>query len=138
MSGSETQEAGKKRSCAGCPSFLKAGEQVREFLGGRSDPGANICAKFGHILSRKGITAPHERRILQTKAANCSEYGEPRPERPDPNKLSFQVMVPHPDAAFYEETPTDEVRVSRCTMCKHFFQQADIQSEFGWRAGVCG
>lgn len=138
MSGAETQEVNKKRSCAECPSFLRAGEEAREFLGSKSDPGANICAKFGHVLSRKGITIPHERKILQTKAANCSEYGEPRPERPNPNDLGFQVMVPHPDAAFYEMEAGDEVRVRRCTMCVHFFQQDDVRAEFGWQAGICG
>lgn len=139
MSGTETQGGPQqKRSCASCPSFLKAGEEVREFLGTKSDPGANICAKFGHVLSRKGITVPHERRILQTKAANCSEFENPRPERPDPNKLGFQVMLPHPDAAFYTSTTTDEVRVNKCTMCVHFFPQDEVKREFGWQAGICG
>lgn len=137
MSGAETQEEPQKRSCATCPSFLRAGEEVEGFLGG-SDPGANICAKYGHVLSRKGITVPHERKILRIKAAKCPSYGEPRPERPDPNKLGFQVVLPHPDAMMYEATRSDELRVARCTMCVHFFTQEEVRPEFGWKAGICG
>lgn len=134
---SDTQaEAGpaKPRSCADCPSFLTR-DQATEWLG--TDPGAAICAQYGHVMDRAGMTGPHKRKIQRTKAKNCTRFGSEKPELPDPQKLGFSVVLPDIQAMSHAASSLDELEVKSCTQCAFFVQMRDVEAVYGWKAGIC-
>lgn len=134
---SETQaEAGpaKPRSCADCPSFLTR-DEATEHLG--SDPGASICAQFGYVMDRAGMTGPHKRKIQRVKARNCDKYGHNKPSLPDPARLGFSVVLPYPTAMLHQASDLDQLQVKSCIGCSWFTPVNQVQPKFGWSGGVC-
>lgn len=134
---SDTQaQAGpaKPRSCADCPSFLTR-DKATEWLG--SDPGAAICAQFGHVMDRAGMTGPHKRKIQRTKAKSCARFGMEKPEHPDPAKLAFSVAMPIGQAMMHQATALDEMQVKTCVSCSWFTPLNEVQIKTGWTGGIC-
>lgn len=124
-----------RRSCATCPALLRAGKEVTDFL--KTDPGADICSIYGHVLSRAGISKGHQKKIQLDKAKSCPSYGSQRPEVPNPNNLRFEVALPNPDGMTYESTSYDRMQVKTCVECMWWIPPTEVKKKFGWAGGIC-
>lgn len=130
-----TEGVQKPRSCADCPSFLAAGDEATEYL--KSSPGFSTCARFGHVFDSMGMTAPHRRKILREKALKCPEYGEPRPQHIDAQRMQFSVSLPNIDAVTHMASNLDQTTVDSCLKCQWLTPMSHVQRQYGWRAGIC-
>lgn len=129
-----SESTGERRSCVDCPSFLNR-KEASDFL--HADPGTAVCATFGHVMEKKGMSGGHKRRVLRSYAQSCTEYGQPRPERAIPSKMNFTVAMPDPDAMSYESNENDLRRVTNCTSCDWYIASYGVEEVYGWKGGVC-
>ncbi|MEU4066627.1 AAA family ATPase [Streptomyces wedmorensis] len=127
-------ESPEKRSCADCPSFLTR-KETKGFLA--EDAGTAVCATFGHVLEKKGMSRGHASKVLRAYSSDCDEYGKPRPSRPVGSKMSFTVSLPDPTAMLHEATEQDLKKVDSCTACEWYVPEYDVQEKYGWNGGVC-
>src|SRR3954468_5890237 len=125
------------KDCKSCPSFCVAAD-AEAIL--RKDPGADVCTRFGHILSRPDQTESANERVRIAFATPCANHGEARPTFL-PEQLSALVAIGDPFVAAEMATRTqpleDEERPATCTGCKNFIPPPVVKKELGWTLGMC-
>lgn len=124
----------KLKNCIDCPSYLSPAESVNFFGKSVSAP---MCAKFGYVLARPGMTPMQASRAGETQAKNCDFFGRYRPSRAPVNPY-YVVTLPDPDAlTALDNLSQDKIRVTACSMCKNFVSDQVVVEKFGWTAGLC-
>lgn len=121
------------RDCANCPSFLKASEGGKAL--GKSING-DVCGKFGIPLERpSGTTPAQSKKIRETRAAGCSEYGKPAAHRPE--SVNLAVALPDPVIRSAARTEDSINACTSCNMCSAFVGDVYVEEVLGWTAGLC-
>lgn len=123
------------KSCRTCPSFVPA-DEAGTVLGKATQ--ADVCVRFGRILSRPGNTPAQDEGIAVTVAAKCADHGAPRPTgRP---KIAAQVGIGDPIAidrtAKRGPVPAIE-KPNNCTGCVNFVPAPVVRKELGWALPMC-
>lgn len=134
--------------CRSCPSYM-TGTDAAKYIG--KDPGVPVCVRFGHLLAKHGMTPSQAERTSQTMAEGCSDFGNPAPDT-KPDFVTASVAMPLgglPAAVNGISTRAeciDTARVSgyempdapaSCAKCVNFISPGTVQSELGWKAGLC-
>lgn len=128
------QATGAEKSCLDCPSFLSTNSEILAAFG--KTTGANMCARYGHVLGRPKSTPQQNDKTLKLTAKNCPSFGERRPHRPE--QQTFRVFTPDPDALeVLDELHPNKQACSACNMCKNFIKDEVVLDEHGWTAGGC-
>ncbi|HEV7949285.1 MAG TPA: hypothetical protein VGP24_05905, partial [Glaciihabitans sp.] len=83
------------KSCVTCPSYTHEVEAHTVF---DKQFGASLCARFGRVLGRPGMSAEQLDRIAVDIASSCDSHGKPRPSRPVAAEL--KVALPAQTALF--------------------------------------
>lgn len=120
----------EKNSCLTCPSYAKGAEA--SFFG--KSIGVGICKKFGKPIGRMTSDEKEIKKVAETIASSCTEYGNPAPASPNWPQATFQVMFP-----LIEDEPTREnpELVSSCRACRYFIPEQEVVDIFGWASGLC-
>ena len=125
-------------SCESCPSFVKAAD-TGSVLSRPLDQ--DICVRFGHILSRSGVSDAANARTKTVLGEACPNWGHAMPpstERPD--YLVAQVSMGDPVAISVSVTrpPRSEADAPKsCHGCEYFIPAPVVKKELGWNHGLC-
>lgn len=119
------------KSCLNCPSLLPATDA--SFF--RKSIGVPVCAKFGKPIGRISSSNRETENIARQFAANCDEYGKPKPATPNWDEAKFQVTTPDP-ATIGIPRATPEL-VTSCAGCKFFVREDVVAQELGWTSAIC-
>lgn len=121
------------QSCASCPSFLRPEETTSKF---KKSIGAPMCARYGFILGKPGLTKLQEDRLQRAVAKGCEGYGKPMP--PMPERYDHFVVMPDPDARreLDDGNPSKEA-CKTCATCRNYVSDMRVNDELGWSAGIC-
>lgn len=121
----------EERSCFNCPSYLKSEEMTS--LYGRA-VNAPVCAHFGHVMGKPGMSQAQLKEIATKKAEGCPAYGQTPPAVPN---RSLPVMLPDPTTREKMPTPEQMELVGSCMTCRNFIPEEVVTNELGWTAGLC-
>lgn len=121
-------------SCATCPSRLTPDEALVAF---GKDTGVPVCAKFGHMLGKPGVSASRNEKIEEHFAQDCPEFGNPRPT----SMSAPQALVAAPDPVAMMERLNNSIsgllEPTSCSRCKFYVEPRIVKDELGWTFGLC-
>lgn len=125
-------------SCKDCASFLTP-EEARNAFG--KDTVVPVCARFGHMLDKPGVSANRTEKIQQHFAQGCDYATWPKPASM-PDTISALVCAPDPEAMMERVNidPTGghlTTAPSSCTACKFYVDPRNVKDELGWPFGMC-
>lgn len=95
-----------------------------------------MCARYGYLLGKPGISQDQESMVGEKYARNCQAYGEPAPA--SAQQLLTHVTLPDPEimrAGMPDESTKSQV--TSCTQCKNYVPEHIVMSELGWVGGLC-
>lgn len=117
------------KKCSSCPSFCTESEAAMVF---KRQPNASMCIRFGHMLSRAGLTDQANDRLQENFAMNCDSYGEERVSDKPPHFIEARITAPDLEAAVItgKEVPT-------CKGCKNLIPSSAVFAELGYTVDMC-
>lgn len=124
------------RSCATCPSFLKAGDVGQMF---KKQIGAPMCARYGKVLGKTSTTTQQAEKLYRFFAKDCAGYGQPKPAIPPPaHEWKLSVALADPEArTILEDSDPLKQRCTSCAMCANRVTDEAVAEELGWTASLC-
>jgi len=117
-------------SCEGCPSFLRTEDVLSKFKKGY---GAPMCARYGKVLGKPGLTGLQEGRLLLAIGSKCPSNGDPKPPLPQ----TETPVVALPVVERQKDVRDDGMATSSCASCKNWISETQVQEELGWITGMC-
>lgn len=118
------------KSCQSCPSFVPTDEVPIKF--GRG-VGAPMCARFGHVLGRPGLSESAMETAAVAFALRCDSYGEAAPDKPEAN----QARVVNPDLKVVSVSGRVPDKLSTCRSCKNCVGMSTVAQELGYPLDLC-
>lgn len=117
------------KSCQTCPWRVPA-DDLTVYV---QSPGADSCAKHGHILSKPGLSSAMTQRIQETFATRCPDHGTNRGTAIP--VLTAQVAIGDPST--FSGTVDPALKPASCTQCANFIPAPVVTRELGWTLGMC-
>lgn len=123
-------------SCEACPSFVKAAD-TGFVLAKPVD--SDICVRFGHILSRPGVSTAASVRIRSSLAESCPAFGQDRPAIALEFPTALVSMGDPLAVALLSTRPprTEAEEPAACNGCEFFVPPSVVKAELGWTQGMC-
>jgi hypothetical protein len=125
------------KSCASCPSFLKAEQTVTKF---KKSVGAPMCGRYGKVLGRPGMTPQQANKVQTHIGSNCDSHGKPAlpvPLTEMQGGLKFEVTMPDLDARQIADDVVRRDSCKTCGTCTKFIRDDTVAAELGWTTGLC-
>jgi MoxR-like ATPase len=120
-------------SCKNCPSFIPVDEVPIVF---GKVTGAPMCAKYGHVLGRPGLSETGHDRLAEVFALKCDSFGQPRPDKP----VDYQTRVVNPDPTVIDKAGQDgfnPASLTTCRQCVNLVRADVVQNEIGYAVDLC-
>lgn len=130
-----------ERKCQNCPSFLSASKAPLKF--GKS-VNADMCGRFGIVLSRPEMTEKEIENIGSMIGSRCDSYGVEVGTGAAEQFAPTVAMPKAPIAARANTLRPGNIRAGSkttstgsCMNCINYITERDVVNDFGWTAGMC-
>ena len=122
------------KACTTCPSYVYTDEVPIVF--GKA-VGAPMCARYGHVLGRPGLSESGHDTLASAFALKCDSYGEERPEKAATTRGAL-VMEPDPKAIGVLADPSFKPdTIPTCRTCKNCVSSSTVATELGFPVDAC-
>lgn len=121
-------------SCKTCPSFVAEKDVPQVFS---RNAGAPMCARYGHVLGRNGLSEKGHENLQEQFALNCDSHGQPRPAQV-PVQLRSEVATP--DVALIKAFAEDNLQpddLKTCRHCVNLVPSSEVVRNFGFPLDLC-